>query len=173
MDRVSSAAMDAARLSRPARLLAAILPPGTTILDFRCGHGTDVEALAALGFGVAGWDPQHRPNTLPLSRRFDVVMCNYVLNVLEPSARADVLRAACARAGTAYFTVRADLASVSTRWAPHADGWLTPSGTFQRIYTVADVLSEFPGAAIVHADPSSITFRLGPELGAAEIIATP
>ena len=53
------------RLSRPMQVLArcGFLEPGSAILDYACGRGDDVRALAAAGLDVSGWDPYFAPDT--------------------------------------------------------------------------------------------------------------
>lgn len=87
-------------------------------------------------------------------------MSNYVLNVLPPRARRDAVARALTLAPLAHFTVRADSGSVAPTWTRHEDGWLTPTGTFQRFFTVSDVRNEHPDAEVVVAKPGRITFLL-------------
>jgi hypothetical protein len=64
---------------------------GAFPLDYGCGHGDDLERLAALGIPCKAWDPTHRPD----GRRAPsaVVNLGYVVNVIEnPEERAAVLR---------------------------------------------------------------------------------
>src|SRR5258708_35256577 len=82
-------------LSRPAALSMAdrLLLPGASFFDYGCGRGDDVRLLISLGYEASGWDPVHRPDTLP--RSADVVNLGYVINVIEDSAeRGEVLRSA-------------------------------------------------------------------------------
>lgn len=80
------------------------------ILDFGCGFGFDVEQLQEEGFDIVGYDSYYRPE-YP-QKRFDTIICHYVLNVLEPNEQAEVLMAVSELlkpTGKAYFTVRRDL----------------------------------------------------------------
>lgn len=80
------------------------------ILDFGCGFGFDTEQLQKEGFSIIGYDNYYRPN-YPTSR-FDTIICNYVLNVLEPQQQTEVLcqiSELLKPSGTAYFAVRRDL----------------------------------------------------------------
>lgn len=86
------------------------------ILDFGCGFGFDTDQLQKEGFNIAGYDNFYRPE-YPV-KRFDTIICNYVLNVLEPEEQAEVLMSVSELlkpAGTAYFTVRRDLKSEGFR----------------------------------------------------------
>ena len=80
------------------------------ILDFGCGFGFDVDQLQKEGFNIVGYDNYYRPE-YP-QKCFDTIICNYVLNVLEPEEQAEVLMSVSELlkpTGTAYFTVRRDL----------------------------------------------------------------
>lgn len=74
-------------------------------LDFGCGRGFD-----AFHFGMTGYDPHWRPERP--QGLFELVTCNYVLNVITPEAQAQVLDEVLgflAPGGSAYFSVRRDL----------------------------------------------------------------
>ena len=80
------------------------------ILDFGCGFGFDTDELKKQGFDIIGYDYYYRPD-FP-EGKFDTIFCNYVLNVLEPYAQAEVLMNVAnllSPKGTAYFAVRRDL----------------------------------------------------------------
>ncbi len=86
------------------------------ILDFGCGFGFDTDELQKEGFDIVGYDNYYRPE-YP-TKRFDTIICNYVLNVLEPKAQVEVLMEVSELlkpTGTAYFTVRRDLKSEGFR----------------------------------------------------------
>ena len=86
------------------------------ILDFGCGFGFDTDELQKEGFDIVGYDNYYRPE-YP-AKRFDTIICNYVLNVLEPKEQAEVLMEISELlkpTGTAYFTVRRDLKSEGFR----------------------------------------------------------
>lgn len=80
------------------------------ILDFGCGFGFDTDELKNQGHNITGYDYYYRPD-FP-EGKFDTIVCNYVLNVLEPYAQAEVLMNVTNLLhpkGTAYFAVRRDL----------------------------------------------------------------
>lgn len=86
------------------------------ILDFGCGYGFDTDELHRQGYDIVGYDNYHRP--LSLEGKYDTILCNYVLNVLEPYAQAEVLMEVShylSPQGTAYFAVRRDLTEVGFR----------------------------------------------------------
>lgn len=62
------------------------------------------------GYDITGYDYYYRPE-YP-DGKFDTILCNYVLNVLEPYAQAEVMMNVTnllASTGTAFFAVRRDL----------------------------------------------------------------
>lgn len=80
------------------------------ILDYGCGFGFDTDELKRQGFDIIGYDYYYRPD-YP-EGKFDTIICNYVLNVLEPYAQAEVMMNVTNLLhpnGTAFFAVRRDL----------------------------------------------------------------
>ena len=80
------------------------------ICDFGCGFGIDADFLTSKGLNVTKYDPHYFPN-YPV-RKFDTIICNYVLNVLFKDAQSKVLMDVAELLkpeGKAYFTVRRDL----------------------------------------------------------------
>jgi len=98
------------RLSFPAKL---ILNKGLLVgevLDFGCGFGKDVELLKAKEINITGYDKHYFPD-YP-AKRFDTIICFYVLNVLLPEEQAIVLMEISQLVkptGKVYFAVRRDL----------------------------------------------------------------
>jgi diadenosine tetraphosphate (Ap4A) HIT family hydrolase len=80
------------------------------VLDFGSGCGKDVEFLNDKGLNCTAYDPHHAPN-YP-DKKFDTIICQYVLNVLLPEEQAEVLMSVSELlklTGKAFFTVRRDL----------------------------------------------------------------
>lgn len=80
------------------------------VLDFGCGFGTDVTELKEKGFDVVGFDPNFFPD-YP-TKKFDTIICFYVLNVLLPEEQNKVMMQVSSflkENGKAYFAVRRDL----------------------------------------------------------------
>ena len=98
------------KLSAPSKVL---LDKGLLkgrVLDFGCGKGFDVEYLSGLGYNIQGFDPYYQPEK-PIGK-FDTIICNYVLNVLEPSEWDSVLsdiKELLNNNGIAYIAVRRDI----------------------------------------------------------------
>ncbi|MCS5490635.1 HIT family protein [Algoriphagus limi] len=97
-------------LSFPARIVKERGLLKGEILDFGCGFGKDVEILSNQGYLIEGYDKHYQPN-YP-EKRFDTIICFYVLNVLMPEEQSLVLMEISALlkpSGKAYFAVRRDL----------------------------------------------------------------
>jgi len=103
-------AIERTKLSFPTRFLVNKQLLVGKILDFGCGFGFDTDQLKKQGFDIVGYDNYYRPNYPKV--RFDTIICNYVLNVLEPNEQAEVLMSISELlkpTGKAYFAVRRDL----------------------------------------------------------------
>jgi len=97
-------------LSFPAKLLLNKNLFDGDILDFGCGFGNDVKLLKAKGIKIEGYDKFHFPN-YP-SKKFDTIICFYVLNVLLPEEQTTVLMELSQLVkpnGKVYIAVRRDL----------------------------------------------------------------
>ncbi|TNF41427.1 MAG: methyltransferase domain-containing protein, partial [Cytophagales bacterium] len=91
-------------LSFPARMVKEKGLLAGEILDFGCGFGKDVEILKSQGFRIEGYDKHYFPR-FP-EKRFDTILCFYVLNVLLPEEQALVLMEVSSLlkpSGKAYF----------------------------------------------------------------------
>lgn len=109
-----------------------------TVLDYGCGRGDDVLNLQQRGIDASGYDPHYGPNT---AYQADVVILNYVLNVIEnPIERAEVLKNAFDYANQRLIVaVRSDKLPKTAK--PYGDGVITSTGTFQRTYTVPELVT--------------------------------
>lgn len=103
-------AIERDRISFPARILLNRNLLFGKVLDFGCGYGTDVELLKSKGVNIEGYDKHYFPK-FP-KKRFDTIICLYVLNVLLPEEQAAVLMELSQLikpTGKVYITVRRDL----------------------------------------------------------------
>lgn len=161
-------AMTRATLSRPVALALAdeVLRSGQSVFDYGCGKGDDLRNLAALGYEVDGWDPSHRPRSVPSAA--DVVNMGYVINVIEDRAERAVALKQAWNLAQKVLVVAARLTWEARDIAgrPHADGLITRTGTFQKFYEQTE-LSEWlksvlevqpvaaaPGIFYVFRDPA-------------------
>lgn len=97
-------------LSYPARLLLKQNLLTGEVLDFGCGFGKDVELLKQRGMNITGYDKYYFPS-IP-NKRYDTILCLYVLNVLQPEEQATVLMELSQLVkptGRVYIAVRRDI----------------------------------------------------------------
>ena len=152
-------------LSQPVQMLVAhrIVTESTTVLDYGCGQGDDVAALAAGGFQAFGWDPHYAP--AGPRRPADVVNLGFVLNVIEDRhERAETLMAAYGFARCALSIAVMPLGKYTfDGLKPYGDGYVTARGTFQKYFAqqelrnfIAQTLDEAP---IAFAPGIFVVFR--------------
>ena len=101
-------------------LLSHNLLPKTGVLDFGCGRGEDADIL-----GFEKYDPHYFPNAAVLDKKWETIICNYVLNVVEEPNQYEILWQIydiLKYGGAAYISVRRDIKK---------EGF-TKNGTFQR-----------------------------------------
>nr|MBI4321252.1 DNA phosphorothioation-associated putative methyltransferase [Chloroflexota bacterium] len=134
-------------LSRPMSLALddGLLALGTSVLDYGCGRGGDVQRLAALGYDTEGWDPTFRPEGQ--RRLSDVVNLGYVVNVIEnPAERAEALRDAWALTRDVLIVAaRLDWDSRYLSGREYSDGILTTRDTFQKFFTQEELRAWIDG----------------------------
>ena len=116
------------------------------------GEGKDVpstELMGSVASSVTPYDPYGREeakNPKALKRKYDTVVSNFVLNTLPPEHRSSAygeIFGSVAPGGTAHISVRSDKdTGISPDWAPHQDGRVSTSGTFQKPYSEEDILNE-------------------------------
>lgn len=97
-------------LSFPAKILLNKGLLKGEVLDFGCGFGKDVELLKEKVVNIEGYDKYYYP--IYPSKKFDTIICFYVLNVLMLEEQAQVLieiSQLLKPSGKAYFAVRRDI----------------------------------------------------------------
>jgi DNA phosphorothioation-associated putative methyltransferase len=111
----------------------------TSVFDYGCGHGQDIELLRGAGIDGDGWDPAHRADGQ--KRPADVVNLGYVINVIEdPRDRAAAVRAAWELSlKLLVVAAQIEFAAPDKEQPRFADGVLTSRGTFQKYYTQTEL----------------------------------
>jgi len=110
LGRAHMSAMSRKSASAPTKYLLSNDLINGTILDYGCGKGKDAETLEESGFDVEKYDPVHHP-VVPTGK-FDTIICNYVLNVVDEESRnlvLDNIKNLLNDGGVAYISVRNDL----------------------------------------------------------------
>jgi DNA phosphorothioation-associated putative methyltransferase len=145
-------------LSRPAKcaLRDGLITPQTSVFDYGCGHGGDVELLGAQGIACAGWDPVFFPEQP--RHEADVVQLGYVLNVIEDACERIATLEQSWRLCRQLLVVAAQV-QVEARGqesVAFGDGVLTGIGTFQKYYGQGELkayLEEALGTDAIPAEP--------------------
>jgi DNA phosphorothioation-associated putative methyltransferase len=140
-----------------------IVPGETTVLDYGCGRGGDVERLSLAGVRCEGWDPHHRPDG-PCEPS-DVVNLGYVVNVIEKAdEREATLQRAWGLARQALLVgARLESETSDLDGVVDGDGLRTSTGTFQKLYSQVELrewVNRTLGVSAVAAAPGIfIAFR--------------
>jgi DNA phosphorothioation-associated putative methyltransferase len=149
--------------SRPVKCLLrdGLVAKGTSLFDYGCGRGEDLELLATEGISCSGWDPAYQPEVTKAEA--DVVNLGYVINVIEePRERAATLRAAWGLARQ-VLAVSAQVLMAGRGKEPveFGDGVLTGRGTFQKFFEQAELKAYLEAQLETEAIPAGIgTFYL-------------
>jgi DNA phosphorothioation-associated putative methyltransferase len=145
-------------LSRPvkAALNDGLIVQSATVFDYGCGHGQDIELLAAQGVASSGWDPVFRPDAP--KQTADVVNLGFVLNVIEVmDERALALRQAWELArGLLIVSAQVKEAGRGIASSPFGDGVLTGRGTFQKYFGQGELKAFLEAELQAEAIPASL-----------------
>jgi DNA phosphorothioation-associated putative methyltransferase len=129
------AAITRVELSRPMRLAieSGIITTATTIFDYGCGIGGDVNRLKSAGYTCTGWDPYYFPDVE--IRSADIVNLSYIINVIEdPAERDRALSQAWELTGRVLIVAAQILVNDLSGMLAYGDGILTKRNTFQKYY---------------------------------------
>ena len=125
-----------------------------TVLDLGAGRGRDRKILSK-HFQYFGFDPHpafgHLRDLSVVDRRFDLVACNYVLNVIIHEDRQVVINQLIKflKSGSMVLIgVRKDKDAIKPNWKPFyngttIDGHVTSRNTFQHFFTDSEISREF------------------------------
>ncbi len=127
--------------------------------------GTTVEELRNnYKINISGYDKFQPEWSEKPNKHFDIVTCNYVLNVIEdPLERFELIEELKTMGDQIYITVRSDIKSIKDNWIPYNDGYLTGrknNCTFQKIYTIDMIKDEFGDVEIIMANSTGIMFKI-------------
>lgn len=136
-----------------------------TVLDYGCGRGDNFEELRNnYKINISGYDKFQPEWSEKPNNHFNIITCNYVLNVIEdPMERFELIEELKTMGDQVYITVRSDIKSIKDNWIPYNDGYLTGrknNCTFQKIYTIDMVKDEFGNVKIIMANSTGIMFKV-------------
>jgi len=133
--------------SLPIRLITRKAELQGVILHFGCGKDQAGTGLLNAQSGVVvamEYDPNYVDYPEVLEDQYDIVIANYVLNVLPPKERKKAIkqiRSCMKKKGVAYITVRSHK-DTKICGKPEFDGVRTSIRTFQKGYTLKGFLTE-------------------------------
>lgn len=145
-------------LSKPVKTLLeyGLLEPESSMLDYGCGLGADVDGLTALEHDVTGWDPVHRPEGE--KRKAAVVNLGYVINVIEdPAERVETLIDAWNHAQQLLVVSAMIQGQETYAYAKEfGDGVLTQRNTFQKYFEQTELQAYIEDALDHEAVPVAL-----------------
>jgi DNA phosphorothioation-associated putative methyltransferase len=132
-----------------------LITAASSLLDYGCGHGKDVELLAAKGVLCSGWDPTFRPGE---PKPADIVNLGYILNVIEdPQERSASLRKAWELAGQVLVvSAQVEVAGRGREYIEFGDGCLSRRGTFQKFYKQGELKEYLEAVLDTEPIPASL-----------------
>ena len=136
------------------------------ILDFGCGNAFDVNFLSYLGLDIVGYDKynlEYKDESL-LDKRYDVVYCGYVLNVIRGiEEHQQVINKLRLLGDKVYVAIRNDRKAIKQdtwKYIEEHDCYETPKHSFQRYYTEESIHKYFGNVEIIKSTSSFILLKL-------------
>ncbi len=145
-------------LSLPVKCLCRdnLVDTETTVFDYGCGHGENIDLLNAQKIPCHGWDPAYRPDEPHVAS--DVVNLGYVINVIEDlEERSQTLRRAWGLARKVLaVSAQIQVNGRGSEQVEFGDGVITRLGTFQKYYTQSELKDYIEGELDAEAIPAAI-----------------
>ncbi|MFI7057649.1 DNA phosphorothioation-associated putative methyltransferase [Streptosporangium canum] len=148
-------------LSVPARqaVIDQQIISGSSVLDYGCGRGADVDALTSMDIAASGWDPYYHPDGR--LEAADVVLLTYVLNIIEDpqERRRTLLRAWDLAEQSLVVSTRLTWERSKIKGAEFGDGVLTSRRTFQHLFGASELrgyVEDVTGVRCVSAAPGIV-----------------
>ena len=104
-------AISRSNASAPLRMLEKLGLLKGSVLDYGCGKGADAKYLTEKGYLNDSYDPYWKPDELG-DRKYDTVLCTFVLNVIESTGEEELIKTLADRVGDGgrcFVTVRRDI----------------------------------------------------------------
>lgn len=127
-----------------------------TVLDFGCGKGRDEDTLKSEFPFYIGYDPHkdfgYATNQQILGNFYDLVVCNYVLNVIVKIDREIVIQNLLKflKDNTVVLIgVRHDKYEAKDNWIRFQDGFITTRPTFQHFFTKKEIYNIFSNETLI------------------------
>lgn len=152
-------------LSKPTKILKDKGLLKGSILNYGCGYNEDGIILSKEGFNIFSYDKfnlEYRDDEL-LNRKYDTVICNYVLNVIDDlEIHKKVLEQLKELGENIYICVRSDVKAIKPSWTYNEEqlGYWTTSNTFQRFYDEETVSKLFGEITYISKNNSFKLFKI-------------
>ncbi|MEA5511496.1 DNA phosphorothioation-associated putative methyltransferase [Crocosphaera sp. UHCC 0190] len=145
-------------LSRPVRLAleSSLFVPETSFFDYGCGHGGDIERIAAAGYESAGWDPYYRPD-VPKNPA-NIVNLGYIINVIEDlkERREALIKAWELTRRILIVSAQVLIDDRDRGVVAYGDGIITSRNTFQKYYEQEELKAYIDQVLNVDAIPAGL-----------------
>lgn len=135
------------------------------ILDFGCGNAFDVNFLSYLGLDIVGYDkynPEYKDESL-LDKKYDVVVANYVLNVIpDLEEHKQVINKLRTLGDNVYIALRNDRKAIKDTWQyiEYQDCYKTKRNSYQRYYTDETIAKYFGSVEYIINNSNLILLKL-------------
>lgn len=135
--------------SRPLRDFIDYMPKGygiKTVLDFGCGKQRDKKLCLERFGSYTPYDPYYAPDKSVLDKKYNLVLCIYVLNVLPPKEREQVFRKInvfLMRRSLVVVAIRTRVPKAVLNWEAYEDGFITTRKTFQAFISSLELYVRF------------------------------
>lgn len=140
------------------------------VFDYGCGKGRDQKILSKR-FIYTGYDPHadfgYETDKCLLDRNYDLVVCNYVLNVIVKIDRDSVIQDMIKflkRNILVLVGVRTDNYNIQPYWTEFQDGYITTRYTFQHFFNSTEIKTIFSKYADVKILDSRGAYLLTPKI---------
>ncbi len=124
------------------------------VLDYGCGKGRDENTLKEEFPFYIGYDPHkdfgYNSSKQILRDSFDLIVCNYVLNVIVKIDRETVIQTLLKflrDESIVLIGVRQDKYEAKDNWIRFQDGYITTRPTFQHFFTKKEIFDIFSNYA--------------------------
>lgn len=134
----------------------------SSILDYGCGKGKDVEELKLLGFDIKGYDKFNDMYNTKLNK-YETIICNYVFNVIyDLKEHYKTVEKLKKMSKNVYISLRNDKKSIKNDWKyiKNQDCYKTSKNSYQRFYTNESIKKYFGKVKIINENNTYILLKL-------------
>lgn len=152
-------------LSKPTKILKDKGLLQGSILNYGCGHNEDGIILSSEGFDIVAYDKfnEEYKNDDVLNKRYDIVICQYVLNVIpDLQKHKEVVELLKKLGDEVYISVRSDIKAIKDHWIYNKEelGYWTGNQSFQRFYNTDMIKDLFGDVTYISNNTSFKLFKI-------------